>query len=30
MSRIGRMPVVIPPGVEVKLEGDLIRLKGSD
>lgn len=27
MSRIGRTPVVIPPGVEVKLEGDLIRVK---
>ena len=28
MSRIGRMPVVIPPGVNVNIEGSLIRVKG--
>ena len=28
MSRIGRKPVVIPPGVEVKLEGNNVLVKG--
>ena len=28
MSRIGRKPVVIPPGVEVKLEGNNVSVKG--
>ena len=29
MSRIGKQPVIIPSGVEVKFEGDLIVVKGS-
>ncbi|MEO8347529.1 MAG: 50S ribosomal protein L6 [Acidobacteriota bacterium] len=28
MSRIGRMPVTIPQGVEVRAEGDVVRVKG--
>lgn len=28
MSRIGRMPVVIPAGVEVQIEGSRVRVKG--
>ena len=28
MSRIGRLPVVIPPHVEVKIDGTLIKVKG--
>lgn len=28
MSRIGKLPVAIPKGVEVKLEGDTIHVKG--
>lgn len=28
MSRIGRMPVVIPAGVEVQIEGSQVRVKG--
>lgn len=28
MSRIGRMPIPIPSGVEVGLEGDLVTVKG--
>ena len=28
MSRIGRMPVVIPKGVDVKIEGTNVRVKG--
>ena len=28
MSRIGRKPIVIPQGVEVKLDGNLISVKG--
>jgi large subunit ribosomal protein L6 len=28
MSRIGRLPVVIPPRVEVKIEGTMITVKG--
>ncbi len=29
MSRIGRMPIAIPAGVEVKLEGNTITVKGK-
>ena len=28
MSRVGRKPISIPQGVEVKVEGDLVRVKG--
>jgi large subunit ribosomal protein L6 len=28
MSRVGKEPIAIPKGVEVKLEGDLIKVKG--
>lgn len=28
MSRIGRMPVEVPPGVEIKIKGSHIRVKG--
>ena len=28
MSRIGRKPIAIPKGVEIKLEGDLLAVKG--
>ena len=28
MSRIGKMPVVIPKGVEVRTEADVVRIKG--
>ena len=28
MSRVGRMPVVIPKGVDVKAEGESVRVKG--
>lgn len=28
MSRIGKVPVAVPPGVEVQLEGNVIRVKG--
>ncbi len=28
MSRVGKMPVVIPNGVDVKSEGDFVRVKG--
>ncbi len=28
MSSIGRMPVVIPRGVEVNIDGSLVRVKG--
>jgi large subunit ribosomal protein L6 len=28
VSRIGRMPVLIPPGVDVKIEGSNVRVKG--
>ncbi len=28
MSRIGRMPVPVPPGVEVRLDGSTVRVKG--
>ena len=29
MSRIGRMPIAIPAGVEVKLDGNVITVKGA-
>ncbi|HPG65126.1 MAG TPA: hypothetical protein PLE82_07295 [Saccharofermentans sp.] len=29
MSRIGRMPITIPAGVEVKLNGQHITVKGA-
>ena len=28
MSRVGKKPIEIPKGVEVKIEGDLVRVKG--
>ena len=28
MSRIGKKPIEIPKGVEVKIEGDLVKIKG--
>ena len=28
MSRIGRMPIAIPSGVEVKIDGNRVRVKG--
>jgi large subunit ribosomal protein L6 len=28
MSRIGRLPVVVPPHVEVKIDGSLVKVKG--
>jgi len=28
VSRIGRMPIAIPKGVEVRAEGDMVRVKG--
>lgn len=28
MSRIGRMPVEIPPGVEIKIDGTFVEVKG--
>ena len=28
MSRIGKMPVVVPAGVEVKIGADVIEVKG--
>lgn len=28
MSRIGKLPIAIPAGVEVKLDGDVISVKG--
>ena len=28
MSRIGRMPIVVPAGVEVKIDGQLVAVKG--
>jgi large subunit ribosomal protein L6 len=28
MSRIGRKPIPLPKGVEVKIEGDLVKVKG--
>ncbi|MDH5790196.1 MAG: 50S ribosomal protein L6, partial [Nitrospinota bacterium] len=29
MSRVGRKPIVIPSGVDVKIEGSKVRVKGS-
>ena len=29
MSRIGKAPVVIPEGVEVKVDGSLVTVKGK-
>jgi ribosomal protein L6P/L9E len=29
MSRIGRLPITVPAGVEVKLDGSVISVKGS-
>jgi large subunit ribosomal protein L6 len=29
VSRIGRLPVVVPKGVEVKIDGSKVRVKGS-
>lgn len=29
MSRIGKMPVAIPAGVEVKVDGQTVTVKGS-
>lgn len=28
MSRVGRKPIPLPPGVEVQIEGNLVRVKG--
>ena len=28
MSRIGRMPIIVPAGVDVKIEGTLVTVKG--
>lgn len=28
MSRIGRMPVIVPKGVEVDIKGSSVRVKG--
>lgn len=28
MSRIGRMPIPVPPGVEVEIKGNFVRVKG--
>ncbi len=30
MSRVGRMPVVVPAGVEVKIKGSHVRVKGPN
>jgi large subunit ribosomal protein L6 len=29
MSRIGRLPITVPAGVEVKLDGDVVSVKGA-
>ena len=29
MSRIGRLPISVPAGVEVKVDGNLVTVKGS-
>ena len=29
MSRIGRMPIAIPAGVEVKIDGNVVTVKGA-
>ena len=28
MSRIGRLPVVLPQGVDIKIDGHTVRVKG--
>ncbi len=28
MSRIGKKPITVPSGVEIKIEGSLIKVKG--
>ncbi len=28
MSRIGRLPVIVPPGVQVEIKGSFVRVKG--
>ena len=28
MSRIGRLPVVVPQGVDIKIQGGYVRVKG--
>ncbi len=28
MSRIGKQPVIIPNGVEVKIDGNIVKVKG--
>ena len=30
MSRIGKLPVPVPAGVEVKIDGNTVTVKGSD
>lgn len=30
MSRIGRLPISVPAGVEVKVDGNLVTVKGLD
>ena len=30
MSRIGRMPITVPEGVDVKLDGNVITVKGKN
>ena len=29
MSRIGRLPITVPAGVEVKVDGSVVSVKGS-
>ena len=29
MSRIGRLPITVPAGVEVKVDGSVVNVKGS-
>jgi len=29
MSRIGRLPISVPAGVEVKVDGNLVTVKGA-
>ncbi len=29
MSRIGRLPITVPAGVELKIDGDIVSVKGS-
>ena len=30
MSRIGRMPIVVPAGVDVKIDGQHVTVKGGN